>query len=140
MPVRRTSIETYYAIRDQGLLSRMRFLVYQCLFHHGPLTAQETFKRLRLESNQSGRFTEMRDIGVIEELGERKCAVTGRNVIVWDVTDVLPLEAPSDRRPTKAEFRAAVAELRDIHRFLRKHGHPGFSDNLIRVARWMARQ
>ena len=36
------------------------------------------------------RFTELRELGVIYEKGERKCNITGRNVIEWDLTDKLP--------------------------------------------------
>jgi hypothetical protein len=137
--VRQTSIATYYAIREDGLLSRMRWLVYDCLYQHGPLTAQETFKQLGLESNQSGRFTEMRELGVILEVGERQCAVTGRNVILWDVTAALPSSAERTEppRPSRAHFRAAADELRTVYRFLKQHDRD-FSENMLRVARWMA--
>lgn len=36
------------------------------------------------------RFTEMRDKGIIEEVGTRKCSITNKEVILYDVTDQLP--------------------------------------------------
>ena len=43
-------------------------------------------------SNSAARFSELRDIGVIQEIRERTCQVTGMNVIEWDVTDQLPIK------------------------------------------------
>lgn len=136
--VRKTSIATFYEIRDEGLLSRMRFVIYECLFCHGPLTAQEVFKRLSLESNQSGRFTEMREMGVVYEVGERECRITGRDVIEWDVTGDLPKEyIKQTGRPSRKELREAADELREIYRWIKARNHSGFSDNLKHVGRWM---
>lgn len=106
---RKTSIEAYKQIRDSGLLSERRFEVYDVVFRHGPLTANEAFKILydndmgakNAASNSAARFSELRDVGVLYEVGERKCGVTGMKVIVWDVTDQLP-KAP-DKKPTRKE-------------------------------------
>jgi hypothetical protein len=112
--VRQTSIDTFYQIKEEGLLSRVRFLIYSELFQHGPLTAQEMFKRLSLESNQSGRFTELRDLGVICEVGQRACRITGRYVIEWDVTSNLPVPPKKKTRTEKLE--AALQRYADEDR------------------------
>lgn len=88
MTVRGTSLEAYQKIIDSGALSHSREVVYTCLFQNGPLTAQEVFKRLGLETNQSGRFTELEELGVIRAVGERACSVTQNNATVWIVTEV----------------------------------------------------
>ncbi len=87
---RRTSRKVYEQIKQEGLLSERRMEVYRCVFLHGPLTAMEAFEKLKLNTNQSGRFTELREMGVLTELGSRKCSITGREAIIWEVTNKLP--------------------------------------------------
>jgi len=88
--VRQTSIDAYHKISSGDLLSRARWIIYDWLFNHGPATAREVFATLRLQTNQSGRFTEMRDYGVLQEVGERPCHITGQTSILWDVTSFVP--------------------------------------------------
>lgn len=101
MSVRRTSIETYRQIEAEGLLSKMRFEAYELLFNYGPLTANQLMQQAKLlnpaKSHQSlesigRRLSELRDVGVIYEVKEINCPVTGRPVILWDVTEKLPLK------------------------------------------------
>jgi hypothetical protein len=92
---RRTSIAAYHHLVEEGALSRRRSQVYAVVFRYGPMTAQECFKSLGLETNQSGRFTELRDMGLLYEQGTKTCNVTGREAISWDVTelaDPIPLK------------------------------------------------
>jgi Fe2+ or Zn2+ uptake regulation protein len=94
--VRETSIDVYHKIEEEGLLSRLRFQVYSVLFHHGPMTAMEVcekLKELKMPVKQvsvSPRMSELRDRGVVKECGEKLCAVTQHNSILWDVTNKLP--------------------------------------------------
>ena len=39
--IRQTSIDCYNKIKAEGLLSKRRLEVYEILFHHGQLTANE---------------------------------------------------------------------------------------------------
>lgn len=99
--VRKTSIEVYRRIVSEGLLSKRRLDIYSVLFHEGPLTANEVFKRLLGKSNinsanTGARLFELREMGAAEETGTRKCSVTGNNVIVWDVTGKLPKKPPKE--------------------------------------------
>lgn len=122
MIVRQTSIEAYQQIEAEGLLSAMRFKVYSALFHHGPATAAElssTFPRSKGGRGEAGnvhaRLTELEERGVARELGERKCTVTSRNVIVWDVTDQLPRDPKKGvkrltRNELEVRFRALSAQ------------------------------
>jgi hypothetical protein len=143
--VRRTSIDAYRTIRDNGLLSARRWEAYDILYRYGPMTSNEIFERAKLHGNPNyrhntnARMTELRDRGVAVEVGTKKCSVTGHNVILWDVTEALPRKPTRSVsvRPSKKELRDAANELRGIYKFLRDHGHEGFSDNLKRVGRWM---
>lgn len=103
---RQTSIDAYHEIKLKGLLSVRRFQIYDVLHRFGALTANEVFeilkketdpsgKQFRFDSNTRARFTELRELGVVKELGTQKCSVTGRECILWDVTGNLPAETPS---------------------------------------------
>lgn len=93
--VRRTSLETLRDIEASGLLSVRRMQVYKALFEYGPCTANELFKKWKFTShvtqqNIHPRLGELREVGVVDEITERPCEVTGRTAIVWDVNDKLP--------------------------------------------------
>jgi len=115
--MRRTSIEAYEKIRDEGLLSKMRWIVYDLLFAHGPATAAELASRFPPSvggrgqaGNVHARLGELRDVGCVAEIGERECTITRNNVILWDVTDGLPKKF--ERRPSERDaLRAKIADL-----------------------------
>ena len=88
---RKTSIDVYHQIKKEGLLSAMRFKVYEALVNIGkPSTAREIFATMNLLKMEPTRLTELRDLGVIYEKGVRSCEITDRNVIEYDLTDNLP--------------------------------------------------
>jgi hypothetical protein len=90
---RDTSIEVYNQIKEEGLLSRLRFDVYDTLFRSGPLTQMETCRLLssfHQDRSIMPRFAEMEKMRVIASVGERDCGITGRRVMLWDVTSRLP--------------------------------------------------
>ena len=87
MNTRQTSIDCYNKIKQDGLLSRRRFEVYEALLSSAPCTSSEAIRNAKTTFGVFGvssRFTELRDLGVIFEKGEKKCTITGRNVIEWD--------------------------------------------------------
>lgn len=96
--VRQTSAETYRQIQANGLLGRVRFMVYDLLYAQGPLTAAQVHSLLSKQhkydhgGTYTSRLSELRNIGVVRELGTCKCPLTGRTVILWDVTDKLPIK------------------------------------------------
>jgi hypothetical protein len=102
--IRQTSIDAYRKIEAEGLLSKLRFTVYDCVFHFGPMTAQECAKKINPLHQKSitPRFSELESMGVLREVGERKCNVTGMTVIEWDVTKNLP-EKPKKITKIKCE-------------------------------------
>ncbi len=96
--MRETSIEAYRTIKEQGLLSKRRMDVYESLYRCGPATAMAVFNELsknrgnKVAANVYARLSELRTRGVVEELGEVICSITGMRVIQWAVTNKLPVE------------------------------------------------
>ena len=113
MKTRQTSIDCYNEIKADGLLSKMRFHVYESIFLYPKQTAGELSEVLNSigikirHGSVNGRLTELRDLGVIYEKDVRPCKVTGRNVIEWDLTDRLPVNI---KNPNKTK-KQTVADL-----------------------------
>jgi hypothetical protein len=98
--MRQTSIDAYHEIRDRGLLSKRRFSVYEWLFQNGPATAGEISRGIKYNRNlTASRLIELKELGVVKELGERICEISKFNVILWDVTGQLPQRKRA--KPTK---------------------------------------
>ena len=116
MNIRQTSIDCYNKIKQEGLLSKRRLQVYESIYNSAPCTASEVFKEKNLKTNQSGRFTELRDLGVIYEKGERTCSITGKNVIEWDLTDRLPVNIKNPNKTKKQRLDAALNSLRVLYK------------------------
>ena len=105
---RQTSIETYHAIEANGLLSQRRWAVYRTLFEIGPATAAEiseaddsSFTNPAKGDNSHARLNELIKQGCVEEVGTRICSITGREVLLYDVTKNLP--AKLERKQSKAQ-------------------------------------
>ncbi len=102
--MRQTSIEAFNEIKNNGLLSQRRWEVYEALFNHGPCTANELRKHLAFKDginvnlNVVTRLGELRNFGVVFEVRERQCSITGIVVIEWDVTDRLPIRFDKPKR------------------------------------------
>ena len=111
---RQTSIDTYIKVQESGLLSRRRFQVYDVLFHNGPLSQTETHAHIKDAATLHSvgpRFAELKKMGVIIEVGTRRCSITGENVYVWDVTDKLPVkfERKIARKAMKSQLLQKIA-------------------------------
>ncbi len=104
---RKTSIEAYNAVLHSGMVGNRHKEIYRIIYAHGPMTANECFNMLakglgddfRFDSNTRSRLTELRERGLLQELGTRPCTVTKRKCILWDVTD----ECPSKLEPKKTK-------------------------------------
>ena len=116
MKTRQTSIDCFSQIKEEGLLSKRRLQVYESIYNSAPCTASEVFKEKNLKTNQSGRFTELRDLGVIYEKGERICSITGRNVIEWDLTDRLPINIKKSNKTKKQKINDVLSALRVLYK------------------------
>lgn len=93
--IRQTSIEAYNYIKDSGMLSKLRWMVYDYVYKNGPLTQREVINALsdsRKETSGriTSRFSELRRMEAFQEVGTTECKFTGRKVLLWDVTDRVP--------------------------------------------------
>lgn len=129
---RKTSIDTYRKIRDNGLLSKRRWEVYDALYLYGPKTANELFRSMRdkayiLNSNTRTRLSELRDLGVVDEITEEHvCSVTGETVILWDTNDNEPRKGEKlIKQPTKRELIEALCQgIERVSTHFRSHANP----------------
>jgi hypothetical protein len=121
---RQTSIDAYYEIKQSGLLSKLRFEVYEYVYNNGPSTAKAIFKGLSKivvaagkEQPNSGVYTtrcsELRELGVFRELPKIKCPDSGHMVIEWDVIRTALPVAPK----TKTTRQQQADNLKKLRRF-----------------------
>jgi hypothetical protein len=115
--IRGTSLETYNAIVNSGLLSAMRLEVYKRLYYNAhpshPVTAGELAQYFAeskggrgQRGNISARLCELRELGVATEWEPRKCKITGRRAITWATNDNLP----RSRMPEKMTHTKVIAK------------------------------
>lgn len=90
--IRQTSIEAYQTIKENGLLSKRRMEVYEELYKNGPLTPKQISVSLKGHPNFGywKRLSELREMGIVSEVGKVECPYTKQTVILWDVNDRLP--------------------------------------------------
>ena len=120
MKIRQTSIDCYNKIKSEGLLSKMRLKVYEAILRKAPCTSGEAFATITTKENQisqsRARFTELRELGVIYEVRNRKCTITSMNVIEWDLTDRLPLNVKNTNKTKKQRINDALNLLRILYK------------------------
>ena len=99
MNIRKTSLSTYNEIKNNGHLSKKRFQVYDLFFEFGNLTGSEvsTLYKSRFPSSKTSetirnRITELVKMNVVEELGVTACPQSGRTVMLFGLTDNLPIK------------------------------------------------
>jgi len=119
--VRDTSIKIYNEIKNNGLLSKRRFQVYEVLFDYGPLTGAQVARIVIKKYGSWGysetirnRLTELRDWGCVSELDTVVCPISGNSVNLWDVTLKLPKKPPqkvSKLEKAVLEERKACAQV-----------------------------
>ena len=117
MGARQTSIDCYRQIQAQGLLSKQRFEVYQALLYMGkPSTTREVYATMDVAKQEATRFTELRNIGVIYEVRNRKCTITGRTAIEWDLTDGLPKDKIISNNSKKHRLDTCIDALKELYK------------------------
>lgn len=117
MTTRQTSIDCYNQIKKDGSLSKMRFKVYSALLSMGkPSTTREVYETMNVLKQEATRFTELRKLGVIYEVRNRKCTITGRTSIEWDLTDKLPLNIKIYKKTKNDRISEAVTSLLELHK------------------------
>ena len=92
------SINAYLEIKRNNLLPRVQMEVYDCIANHGPITRDAVLSRLGLKTHHSGRFTELKNKGVIEECGNVKNWSTGVSVVQYRITENLPKKPPRSKK------------------------------------------
>jgi hypothetical protein len=92
---------------------------------YGPCTGGELARSMQEDKNKTitvsdwltaravrARLGELRDRGTVRELDPRDCKVTGRRVIVWEITGDLPTKPHKRKKNRQVEkLKARVAEL-----------------------------
>ena len=97
--VQKTSIQTYHSIKNSGILSDKRMKVYEIFYEHPEgLTGTQVsniFKQLHPTAQHSetirNRITELRDMGVLSEVGMVECEFTNRQVMKFMLNDNMPV-------------------------------------------------
>tara|TARA_R110000803_G_scaffold210472_1_gene282391 strand:- start:2003 stop:2416 length:414 start_codon:yes stop_codon:yes gene_type:complete len=113
--IQKTSLEAFKTINQNGLLRDSQIKIYRAIVYTPKQTAAEIMSGLGLERNQSGRFTELQNLGCITEGDTRKCNQTGNSAITWISTDKLPAKE-TIKKPTKVERKSET--IQNIHRFM----------------------
>ena len=117
MNTRQTSIDCYNKIKAEGLLSKMRFQVYSALLSMGkPSTTREVYETMDVIKQEATRFTELRNLGVIYEVQNRKCTITGRTAIEWGLTNNLPVNIKKSTKTKKHRVDDALSSLRELYK------------------------
>jgi len=79
---------------DSGVIQTRRQMIWTALQTLGIATANEVFEYLkeqrqigmiRYDSNTRARMTELRDLGLIQEMGTRPCRITKQVCITWAI-------------------------------------------------------
>lgn len=107
--IQRTSIETYHAIKDSGLISDKRMKVFDIFYEYpNGLTGSQVSEIYRSKHPTSkhsetirNRITELCEMGVIVEMGSVECEYTKRKVMKWCCIDKMPI--PLEKKQTKKE-------------------------------------
>ena len=117
MKTRQTSIDCYNQIKRDGSLSKMRFEVYSALLLMGkPSTTREVYETMNVIKQEATRFTELRKLGVIYEVQNRKCTITGRTSIEWDLTDKLPVDFKNHNKTKQQKKNDALNSFRELYK------------------------
>lgn len=112
-----TSTDVYNEIKNKGLLTHLRWEVYNCLYTNGPLTQAETSRIIGNHGENQGitpRFAELQRMGVIRKIGKRRCTVTGYTVFEWGLTDQLPQKTAAPLRSLKAEIMELQKQIQEL--------------------------
>lgn len=114
--MRQTSIDVYHKIEREGLLSKMRFLVYKEIFEHAPITCGELYHRHLNHIQQNTitpRMAELEKQNVIRVIDKRECGITGQLCSVWDVTNELPIKLKNNESKTDQKIKEAILKERE---------------------------
>lgn len=87
MGVHRRSIESYHELLDEGTINDKQFKVAAALAEMGPASNREIARHLGWDINRvTGRMTELRYKGYVEEHSSKYDSETNRLVTTWKCT------------------------------------------------------
>jgi hypothetical protein len=122
--VRKTSVEVYRRIEEEGLLSLRRSQVYKVLYEGGPMTGGEVAVKVKAMFGAWGhsetirnRLTELRDMGCVDEIGEVKCPISGNQVYLYETNNNIPKkleQKPSKKKQLERQLEIARRSLNRI--------------------------
>jgi hypothetical protein len=124
---RETSAECYREIVENGLVSKKRLEVYQIVYKSGPMTSAEVYleltqgRRVNAISQSRARFTELRQMDLLQEKGTKKCSVTGKTAILWDVTANMPRKLQATGKTKQKKKEEALESLRELYKSVPIH-------------------
>ena len=120
MSVRQTSIDCYNQIKAEKLLSKLRLRTLNAMLYSAPCTAgelQDYIDKNEIQVKHSWKLlSQLRDLGVLYEKSERKCNITGRVVIEWDLTDRLPINSKLVSNTKKDRVNNTLIALRELYK------------------------
>jgi Fe2+ or Zn2+ uptake regulation protein len=100
--IRKTSIATYFAIKNSGVLSDKRMKVYDIFYEHPDgLTGTQVSRIFKskyptAENSETvrNRITELVSMGVLNEIATVECEYTKRKVLKFALNDNMPTSLP----------------------------------------------
>lgn len=88
MSARKTSIDAYRNLVENGKLAEANRKVYKHLWYYGPTTQKKTERFLGDTTyTMRPRFAQLEKMGLIESCGTIICDETGVKNMLWDVTE-----------------------------------------------------
>lgn len=84
--MRKTSLAALKKLKATRSLGKLYTLTLDTLAAKGPLTGQE-LDRAAKHKGLWKRLSELKAMGLIEEVEVRECKVTGRKALTWEVPD-----------------------------------------------------
>jgi hypothetical protein len=115
---RDTSIAAYEKIKADGTLGETMLAVYRVLAYYADdagMTQKEVAEQLKFEGSKrdtrsfTPRFAPMKRRGVINEIGKKTCAITGREALAYVVSDPELLRLRPFRAPLTVKFASIMA-------------------------------
>jgi hypothetical protein len=119
---RLTSIEAYRSIQSTDWINQQYKDIYAFMYDHGPLSSGEVYVGMGKQGAVQGvnqtraRITEMRDMDMLIEVGKKRCSVTERMVISWDVSG-----KPAVKKKKRLTNEDKIRRLKKAYRLLIKY-------------------
>lgn len=113
----KNSALAYQEIKRNGLLSKRRFEVYECIVKYGPITMSDCLDKLGLKRNQSGRFSELEEAEVVFQMGSTIDNKTNMTVSLYRSTGNLPKEIKKKPSKSKQKIQDLEDKLERVQKF-----------------------